>query len=235
METAFSAVPQIITLDGPAGVGKTSLARAIAAHLGLAYLDTGAMFRTLALRLGMGTACSDLSSLSEDELSRMCAAFTFSLSGTGAASLLSCNGQPIGDEIRTEQVGMLAAQIGAHAAVRDALKRAQQALGQSTSLVVEGRDMGTVVFPQARHKFFLDAAPEVRAVRRQKELAARGQDCDLQELTAQIRERDALDRNRALAPLRPAPDSIVVDTSDLDLEGVLSCILHHITPEKTHP
>ncbi|MBO4300345.1 MAG: (d)CMP kinase [Desulfovibrio sp.] len=213
----------IVTLDGPAGVGKTTLARRVADNLGLSYLDTGAMFRCLALKLGPGAE-----KLPEKELRSRCAQWTFTLAGHGAHSALLCNDMPVGGEIRTEEVGMLAARIATVPTVREILCAIQRTLGNRYSLVVEGRDMGTVVFPTARFKFFLDAAPEVRALRRLRDLEERGEGVDLASLTSQIRQRDSLDRNRPIAPLRPAKDAFVIDTSNLDIEGVLNAILQHI-------
>ena len=204
----------VVTLDGPAGVGKTTLAQQLAESLHVAYLDTGAMFRCLALKLGPGAE-----TLPEEELREKCRQWTFSLSGKGRASTVCCNGVPIRGEVRTEQVGMLAARIATVPVVREVLREAQRAMGEATPLVVEGRDMGTVVFPDARFKFFLDASPEVRALRRLRDLAARGVEADLVTLTEQIRQRDSLDRNRAVAPLRPAADAVIVDTSELDIAG----------------
>lgn len=123
---------------------------------------------------------------------------------------------------------MLAARLGQVPLVRAYLCEAQRKLAEQRPLVVEGRDMGTVVFPTARFKFFLDATPEVRALRRLRDLEARGQAADLAELTEQIRKRDAMDRNRPIAPLRAAPDAIAVDTSHLDIEGVLGILLHAV-------
>lgn len=210
----------IVTLDGPAGVGKTTLAKRVADALEVAYLDTGAMFRATALALGEGAEGMD-----ETELAARLAELDFTLAGAGSDSTLSLNGRAIGDEIRTERVGMMASNVGTLPAVRAFLKDAQQAVGARTPLVAEGRDMGTVVFPGAPHKIFLDAAPEVRAQRRCKQLAVMGSPCDLEEITAQIRARDEQDRNRAVAPLRPAHDAVVVDTGPLDIDGVFEAIM----------
>lgn len=208
----------IITLDGPAGVGKSTLAKRLATILGIPYLDTGAMFRTIALRLGPGAE-----TLPEDELRARCNAFRFKLQGGGEGSVLLCNDVPVGCEIRTEEVGRLASRLATSTVVRDYLKEAQRSLGES-GLVAEGRDMGTVVFPTARFKFFLDARPEVRGMRRFEELQAKGEPADLAQITEMIRQRDDMDRNRAVAPLKPAADAVIVDTSDLDIDGVLKVL-----------
>jgi cytidylate kinase len=214
--------PLIVTLDGPAGVGKSTLARKLAAALGTAYLDTGAMFRRLALAL-KGNA-----ELEERHLQRIFGGLHFDLRGCGDASRLFCNGEPVGDEIRTEEAGAWASRIAGSAPVRAFLKTSQQALGARLSLVAEGRDTGTVIFPHARHKFFLDAAPEVRAARRLRELEARGERHDPAALAADMRERDRMDSERALAPLRPAPDAVLVDTSGLDIDAVFDALMRRI-------
>lgn len=218
----------IVTLDGPAGVGKSTLARRVASALGWPYLDTGAMFRTLALRLGRQAPA-----LPEEVLRARCAALDFALRGSGETTRLFCNGAEVGDEIRTEEVGSMAAQLGVCPVVRECLKQAQRRLGAQSPLVAEGRDMGTEVFPNARYKFFLDADPEVRAARRCAELRTRGVEADLATVADQIRERDQLDRNRAVAPLRPAPDALLVDTSARTIEEVLTILLHTVQAGQT--
>lgn len=219
----MAAKPFIVTLDGPAGVGKTTLARSVAEKLGVAYLDTGAMFRTLGLNFGQEAGRTDAA-----ELAERARGLRFELSGSGAGTVLYCNGKAVGPEIRTEEVGMLAARVGAVPEIREVLKEQQRRLGKATSLVAEGRDMGTVVFPDAPCKFFLDASPEVRAGRRLKDLEKMGQHVEFQELVREIRERDDMDRNRAVAPLKPADDAVIIDTSDLDINGVLAAILEKI-------
>lgn len=216
----------VITMDGPAGVGKSTLARRLASELGVAYLDTGAMYRTLGLRLGAQAA-----DMTDDELRVRCRECRFTLETRGdEAPVLYCNGVAVGDEIRTEKASRLASLVARLPVLREELQRAQREIGAQCSLVAEGRDMGTRVFPDARHKFFLDARPAVRAMRRWLELEARGtlNGATVEEIQAGIEARDEQDRNRAVDPLRPAEDATIVDTSDLDLEGVLRVLLESV-------
>jgi len=213
----------IVTLDGPAGVGKSSVAKLLAGALGIAYLDTGAMYRALAFALGEGAW-----ELPGGALQERLGGFEFSLHGSGADSYLKMNGRAVGEEIRSEEVGMWASNVAVLPAVRAFLTIAQVRIGMDTALVAEGRDMGTVVFPGARFKFFLDADVEERARRRHEQLLAAGEEVDLAELTEQIARRDHQDRTRAVAPLKPAQDAEVVDTTSLTLEQVYEHLLEKV-------
>ncbi len=210
----------IVTLDGPAGVGKTTLAKRLAEHLGLAYLDTGAMFRATACALGQ-----DSWTWPEEKLRQALSGLHFTLSGAGAASILAVNGASLTEAIRTETVAMWASNLAALPVVREFQKIAQQDIGQGSSLVAEGRDMGTVIFPTARCKFFLDATPEERGRRRFLQLEAQGQPADLAGIIEQIRARDLQDRTRATAPLVPAVDAVLIDTTSLDQDQVFAAMV----------
>lgn len=214
---------RIVTLDGPAGVGKTTLAKEMARNLGVAYLDTGAMYRAVAWQLG-----AEAAGWPEDTLRAELEKMEFAVEGSGPDTVLSLNGKAIGDEIRTEAVAMAASMVAGLPVVREYLCKAQQAVGAKADLVAEGRDMGTVVFPQAEVKFFLSARPETRARRRVDQLVAMGQEADYDQVLAQIRERDERDTTRATAPLKPAEDAVTVDTSDKTIDEVLAEMLGQV-------
>ncbi len=218
----------IVTLDGPAGVGKTTVARSLAGRLGIAYLDTGAMFRSVAYAFGEGAW-----ELPVDKLVPQLNRLDFDLEGTGPSSELLLNGYPLSPEIRTEEVGLWASHLARIPVVRDFLRRNQQSIGRTTPLVAEGRDMGSVVFPDAPFKFFLDASIEVRAKRRYEQLRAMDMEEDLERIQAQIRIRDDQDRNRAVAPLKPAEDAVIVDTGVTDVDGVLERIMAVISAKQS--
>ena len=181
------------------------------------------MFRSVALFFGDGGWEQPVDQL-VPELNRL----DFDLEGVGGNSELLLNGYPLSPQIRSEEVGLWASHIGRIPVVRDFLRRNQQAIGRMTSLVAEGRDMGSVVFPDAKHKFFLDASIDVRAKRRYAQLKDMDMEEDLERIRAQIRIRDDQDRNRVVAPLKPAPDAVILDTSSLDVDRVLEKILDHI-------
>lgn len=212
----------IVTVDGPAGVGKSTLAKKLAKHLGIAYLDTGAMYRSLGLRVGAGVA-----DLSDAKMREEFSKYTFSLKKEADQYVLYCSGEKIGDEIRTEKASRLASVMGKLPEARKALQKYQREIGRHTSLVAEGRDMGTVVFPHAPVKFFLDARPEVRAKRRYDELTQKGQQEKYEDILQNIIARDEQDRNRAVDPLKPHETAIIVDTSDLDIDGVFAELIRH--------
>ncbi len=220
---ASSIAPLIVTLDGPAGVGKSTLARKLAGELGLAFLDTGAMFRAAAFTLGEGAW-----DWPQGVLQQKLGAFEFSLRGSGEDTELLLGGQPLPEAIRSEETGRWASKLAVVPSVRAYMKMAQIFLGRTTSLVAEGRDMGTVVFPDARHKFFLDADPDERARRRCRQLEGQGRPADFAAIAASIRQRDDQDRNRSIAPLKPAPDAMLVDTTHLTEGEVLEAVLDRI-------
>ena len=230
MTDAANLPPGIVTIDGPAGVGKSTLAKRVAQALGVAFMDTGAMFRAICVEaLAVPDAAAALAKGDGAAMLAAIGPLDFSMQGVGADTVLLCNGQALGDAIRTEQVGMTAARIATMPSVRDFLKKAQQDMGATIPLVAEGRDMGTVVFPMARHKIFLDADTEERARRRYLQLCDTGQKPAFSKLVQDMKERDEQDRNRAVAPLRPATDAVVIDTSHIDLDGVFEAIMRHIT------
>lgn len=213
----------IVTLDGPAGVGKTTLATRLADLLGIAYLDTGAMFRSVAFAFGEGAWERSVDQL-VPELNRL----DFDLEGVGKNSELLLNGYPLSPQIRSEEVGLWASHLGRIPVVRDFLRRNQQAIGRMTSLVAEGRDMGSVVFPGAQAKFFLTASARERARRRLAQLASARPGLTLETVMADMAERDRRDARRSLSPLKPAPDALVVDTTELDENAVTALLARRV-------
>lgn len=225
MPSAPRTAPLIVTLDGPAGVGKSSIASRLAGELGIAFLDTGAMFRAAAYTLGEGSW-----DWTQGILQQKLGDFEFTLRGSGKDTELLLNGQPLPDDIRSEQTGQWASQLAVVPSVRAYMKMAQIFLGQTTSLVAEGRDMGTVVFPGAKFKFFLDAAPEERARRRFRQLEAQGRPADLAAILSSINQRDDQDRNRSIAPMKPAEGAVVIDTTHISEGEALAEILNRVRP-----
>jgi cytidylate kinase len=210
----------IVTIDGPSGVGKSTVSRRVAAELGYTYLDTGAMYRAVAYGCRQaGVDTSDTSAV-KALLDNLDITLLAPESGGDDIRVL-LNGTDISSAIRTPEMGMLASTVSALPPVRARLTAMQQAMGTAGQLVAEGRDTGTVVFPRAAWKFFLDAKPEERARRRIEQLRAKGEQVDEQELLAQIIKRDRDDRERAIAPLAKAADAVVVDTSHLNIDQVV--------------
>lgn len=211
-----------IAIDGPAGAGKSTLARALARELGYLYVDTGAIYRTVALRAReAGADPSDpeqVAPLLEDLDLRMDY-------GADGVQRMYLSGRDVTEAIRENEVSALASQVAALPAVREFLLEFQRKQAREHNVVMDGRDIGTVVLPQAGVKIFLTAAPEARARRRTAELLQRGQDADFDEILREIRQRDKQDENRPVAPLRQAEDAALLDTTNLDLKGSLEALL----------
>jgi cytidylate kinase len=218
----------VITIDGPAGAGKTTVSRTLARRLGYRFVDTGALYRAVALAALQAGLRSDDDAGLELLCGRLKLAFA---SAQDDSPRLLSDGIDVSDQIRSPEVTEMASAVSARPPVRRGLLRMQRELGRDGGAVFEGRDMGTVVFPGADVKFFLDASPHTRALRRYAEIHAKtGQ--SLAEIEAAIRQRDANDRNRELAPLRPAEDAISLDSTDLTIEEVVAQMLDHVLRKK---
>lgn len=210
----------IVTIDGPAGTGKSTVARELANRLGFAFLDTGAMYRGIAARcLAAGI---DL-----DDADRV-AALAREAEVCFADGRTLVDGHDVTGALRTGATTEAASRIAENIDVRSALVRQQQSWATGSDVVSEGRDQGTVAFPKAACKFFLTARPEVRARRRQEELAAKGELLPIDVLLAEQSVRDERDQSRAVAPLRPAADAITIDTTDLSIDAVLEQLEQHV-------
>jgi cytidylate kinase len=223
----MSEMQKIITIDGPAGVGKSSVSRKVAAATGFTYLDTGAMYRGVGLYflqqgVGLDDAAAIAEKLAELELKLLPAADEESDVG------VLINGENVTDAIRTPEMAMVASKVSALPVVREILTHIQRGYGEKGNIVAEGRDTGTVVFPRAAYKFFLDATPEERAKRRVLQLQARGVEADLTQTLAMLLERDKNDSERAVAPLKAAQDAVRIDTTEITVQQVVEEILRII-------
>ena len=208
-----------IAIDGPAGAGKSTIAKALAKELGFRYVDTGAIYRTVAYFLDLlGVSPKDVDGVERyiDELT-----IVIEYDEEGKQHMLM-NGMDVSGEIRTQDISQKASLVSAHAVVREMLLDMQRDVAKQYNVIMDGRDIGTVVLPKADVKIFLTATPEVRAKRRYDELIARGQKANLDTILKEIVQRDYQDTHREIAPLKMARDSIKLDTSDLDIEGVLA-------------
>jgi cytidylate kinase len=211
---------RIVTIDGPSGGGKSTVSRALAARLRFTYLDTGAMYRAVAFQ------CRErgIDPTHAGQLEQLLASIRIDLlppaEGDDDVRVI-LDGREVGHLLRTPEMGMLASKVSALPQVRSTLTALQQLIGAAGRIVAEGRDTGTVVFPEAAWKFFLDASPEVRAHRRAKQLRSKGEVVDEQLLLAQIIQRDKDDRERTIAPLKAAPDAILIDSTGLPAGEVI--------------
>ena len=204
-----------VAIDGPSGAGKSTIARAAARRFGFLYVDTGAIYRTVGLavdRCGIGSG--DEAAV-KALLPKLDIALGYDNRGVQTERL---NGEDVTEAVRAEAVGMAASDVSAHPAVRDYLLATQRGLAESRNVLMDGRDIGTVVLPHATVKIYLTATPEARARRRLAELLAKGQLADYDTVLADIRLRDDQDTHRAVAPLRRAEDAVLLDTSDIGIE-----------------
>jgi cytidylate kinase len=212
----------LITIDGPAGAGKTTVSRTLADRLGYRYIDTGALYRAVALAVKR-RGCSPEN---DAEIKRVCAEIELTLVQKEEGWCLFLNREDISDRIRTADITMLASAISARPVVREYLLDLQRNLGKEKAAVFEGRDMGTVVFPEADLKFFLDASTQARALRRYGELKSNSTQT-LEEVGLDIQRRDHNDSTRELAPLKAAQDAIMVDSTDLSVAEVVELMISH--------
>jgi cytidylate kinase len=210
-----------IAIDGPAGAGKSTIARRLAKELGYYYVDTGAIYRTVAYFMDLlGVSPKDVDGVERyiDELT-----IEIEYDADGVQHMIM-NGMDVSGDIRTQDISQKASLVSAHAVVREVLLDMQRNVAKKHNVIMDGRDIGTVVLPKADVKIFLTADPEVRAKRRYDELIAKGQKADLNTILKEIQQRDYQDSHREIAPLKQAKDAVLVDTSKLDIEGVVAAI-----------
>ena len=210
-----------IAIDGPAGAGKSTMARRLAKELGYYYVDTGAIYRTVAYFFDLwGVSPKDIDGITRyiDELT-----INIEYDEDGVQHMIM-NGMDVSDDIRTQEISQKASLVSAHAIVRDMLLDMQRDVAKQHNVVMDGRDIGTVVLPKATVKFFLTASAEVRAKRRTDELIAKGQKANYNQILKEIQQRDYQDTHREVAPLKMCRDSIKLDTSDMDIDQVIAAM-----------
>ena len=210
-----------VAIDGPAGAGKSTIARAVAKKKGFIYVDTGAMYRAMALfmlREGVDAAA----------IADKCKEADITIQYVDGEQVVLLNGENVNAYLRTEEVGNMASTTSAQPAVRTKLVELQQALAAKSDVIMDGRDIGTVVLPHAQVKIYLTASSMVRAKRRYDELTAKGESCDLEKIRQDIEDRDYRDMHRETSPLRQAEDAVLVDTSDMTIEQVIDRIVELI-------
>jgi len=220
----MSELQNIITIDGPSGVGKSSVSRKIAARTGFTYLDTGAMYRGVGwFFLQQGVQLDDAKILAE-KLATLELRLLPAVDEESDVGVL-VNGEDVSEAIRSPEMAMVASNVSAIPIVREILTKIQRNYGEQGKIVAEGRDTGTVVFPKAAYKFFLDARPEERAKRRVLQMQARGLEADFNQILAMTLERDKNDSERAIAPLKKAQDAVRIDTTEMNVLQVVDTIL----------
>jgi len=213
----------LITIDGPAGAGKTTVSRELADRLDYKYIDTGALYRSVAFEARYAGVGQD----DDTGLEKLCSALNLNFVKNEKGLRLLSNNSDITDQIRTPEISMMASAVSARPVVRKYLLDLQRSMGREKGVVFEGRDMGTVVFPDADKKFYLDASPKVRAIRRYRELESKISHT-VEEVEREIRLRDENDRKRELAPMKPADDALIVDSTNFSVNEVVEMMLAYI-------
>lgn len=209
-----------IAIDGPAGAGKSTIAKKLAKELGFVYVDTGAMYRSMGLYfLRKGVDGKD-----EADIQAGCPEIQVSIQYENNEQQVLLNGENVSGLIRTEEVGKMASTISAYGFVRDTLTELQRNLAKTQNVIMDGRDIGTCILPNADVKIYLTASVECRATRRYKELLGRGVEANYEEIAADIAKRDEQDMNREVAPLKQAEDAVLVDSSDMNIDEVVEAI-----------
>ena len=207
-----------IAIDGPAGAGKSTIAKKLAADLGYVYVDTGAMYRAMAYYFLQNNIAAD----DEAAISAACPDVNVTIEYKDGAQQVILNGENINGVIRNEEVGNMASATSVYPVVRTKLVELQRQLAAKQSVIMDGRDIGTVVLPDANVKIYLTASSKVRAKRRYDELTAKGERCDLDAIEQDIIDRDYRDMHRETSPLKQADDAVLLDSSDLDIDGVVA-------------
>jgi cytidylate kinase len=215
----------IITIDGPAGAGKSTVSKTLAKKLNYIYLDTGALYRALAYKtLKLKISLDDVSALAN-----LCSSTTVVLKNINGQMKVSVDGEDVEEKIRTEEVGLAASKISTFAVVRERLLNLQREAGAQGGIVAEGRDMGSVVFPQADYKFYLDAKLEERIKRRYEELLEKGASVEYKSIQKDMFVRDKQDKQREIAPLKAPDDAIIIDSDNLSVPEVLEKLIFYIS------
>lgn len=209
-----------IAIDGPAGAGKSTIAKQLAKELGVVYVDTGAMYRAMAYYFLL----NDITADDEAAIADSCKDVDVTITYEEGVQNVWLNGENVSSKIRTEEVGKMASATSVYPVVRTKLVELQQQLAKKTDVIMDGRDIGTVVLPNADVKIYMTASSAIRAKRRFDELTAKGMECDLQEIEKDIIDRDYRDMNRETSPLKKAEDAIELDTSNLDIDGVVAAM-----------
>ena len=210
-----------IAIDGPAGAGKSTIAKLIAKKKGYIYIDTGAMYRAMALYF----IESGIGAEEQDKISAAVKNADVTITYENGEQIVWLNGKNVNGLIRTEKVSMMTSLSSANKAVREKLVELQRALAQKENVVMDGRDIGTCVLPNADVKVYLTASSHVRALRRYHELEAKGESCDLEEIEKDIIQRDKQDMSREISPLKQAEDAVLIDSSDMTIEEVADAII----------